>query len=145
MESTPLVVEAVRVLVVDDFRPWIDTVCSMLSMQSNLRVIGQAADGMEAVAKVRDLRPDLIIMDIGLPSLDGIKATIRVLELAPDAKIIFLTQHRDPEIVRAALGTGAQGYVVKSDAMAELLLAVEGVLSGEKFLSESAKGAFRKT
>jgi CheY-like chemotaxis protein len=140
MGFNPSPVAVSRVLIVDDYEPWRSKICSMLSTQANVKVVGQAADGLEAIQKVRELLPDLILMDIGLPILNGINTAMRVLEFAPQTRVLFLSQHSDPEIVAAALGTGAQGFVVKSDAGAELLSAVEGVLRGEVFLSEKIKG-----
>jgi DNA-binding NarL/FixJ family response regulator len=140
MDATPLAVPAVRILLVDDFEPWRRTIFSILSVQQYLHVVGHAADGLEAVQKVSELKPDLILLDISLPSLDGIKAATCVFKVFPHIKIIFLTQHRDPGIVRAALSTGAQGYVLKSDAGTEILSAVEGVLRGDQFLSSGLDG-----
>ncbi len=139
MDSTPLAVTAVRILVIDDFEPWRNTICSMLTAQDNLCVVGQAADGLEAVRKANLLNPDLIFLDISLPLLDGIKAATRIFQLRPDTKIIFLTQHSDPEIVRAALNTGAHGYILKSDAGMELLSAIAGVVRGDLFLTRELK------
>lgn len=136
----PIATAAWRVLVVDDYGPWRSTICSMLSTQTNVKVVGQAADGLEAVEKVRELLPDLILMDVGLPVLDGINTAIRVREMAPETRVLFVSQHSDPEIVAAALGTGAQGFVVKSDAAVELLSAVEVILRGESFVSGKIKG-----
>jgi DNA-binding NarL/FixJ family response regulator len=140
MELNPIAAVVTRVLVVDDYGPWRSTICSMLSTRTNVKVVGQATDGLEAVEKVRQLLPDLILMDVGLPVLDGINTAIRVREVAPEVRVLFLSQHSDPQIVAAALGTGARGFVVKADAEAELLSAVEGVLRGESFLSGRIRG-----
>src|SRR5687767_5057885 len=105
-----------RVLVVDDHESWRSHVSSALQKNLQCQVIGQAADGLEAVQKAERLRPDLIVLDIGLPTMNGIAAARRILTSAPDAKILFLSQHLSPEVVQAALDTGACGYVVKSDA-----------------------------
>lgn len=90
---------------------------------------------MEAVQRAEELQPDLILLDIGLPSLNGLEAANRIRQLAPGAKILFLTQINDKDIVREALSTGAQGYILKIDAGRELLPAVAGVLGGDDFVS----------
>jgi DNA-binding NarL/FixJ family response regulator len=100
---------------------------------------------LEAVEKVKEMKPDLILLDIGLPNLDGVRAASRIRHAAPDAAIIFVTQHDDHEIVRAALSTGARGYVLKTDAGSELLPAVEEVLRGADFVSSGIDWALAKT
>jgi DNA-binding NarL/FixJ family response regulator len=126
---------AVRILVVDDFEPWRQQVCSMLQTQPEFQVVAEAADGLEAVQKAQKLKPDLILLDIGLPDLDGLEAANRIRQVARDTAIVFLTQNSDKDVVRAALSTGAQGYVLKIDAGRELFTAVEGVLGGDDFVS----------
>ena len=126
---------SVRVLVVDDYGPWRQQVCSILQTRPELSVVAEAADGLEAVQKAQELNPDLILLDIGLPNLDGLEAAKRIRQAAPDARIIFVTQNRDKDLVRAALSTGAQGYILKTDAGSELLPAVAGVLDGDDFVS----------
>ncbi|MGA7768373.1 MAG: response regulator transcription factor [Candidatus Sulfotelmatobacter sp.] len=130
----------VRILLVDDFEPWRRQVCSILGARPELRVIAEAADGLEAVQKAQKLKPELIVLDIGLPSVDGLEAATRVRQFSPNTKVIFLTQNSDREIVRRALRTAAQGYVLKTDAGSELLAAVAAVLSGDQFLSSGVKG-----
>jgi DNA-binding NarL/FixJ family response regulator len=125
-----------QILVVDDFLPWRRFVASMLQVQPRLRIVGEASDGVEAVQKARELEPDLILLDIGLPMLNGIEAARRIRELSPKSKILFLSEHRSWDIVEEALQTGGGGYVVKSDAGRELLSAVEAVLQGELFVSD---------
>ena len=126
---------SIRVLVVDDFEPWRREVCSILQTQLELLVVAEIADGLEAVQKAKELQPDLILLDIGLPNLDGLEAANRIRQVASGAKILFLTNNRDKDIVRAALATGAQGYVLKTDARGELLPAVARVLGGDDFVS----------
>jgi len=112
----------------------------MLQTRPELHVVAEVGDGLEAVQKAKELQPDLILLDIGLPSLDGLEAANRIRQVAPDAGIIFLTQNSDKDTVRAALSTGARGYVLKTDAGTELLAAVAAVLSGGHFLSSGVKG-----
>ena len=104
------------------------------------RVIAQASDGSEAVQKAEELKPDLIVLDIGLPKLNGIEAARRIREHSPSCKIVFLSQNNDHDIVRAALSTGGLGYISKTDASRELLPAVDAVLRGKQYVSGSLKG-----
>ncbi len=99
-----------------------------------MQVICEASDGLEAVAKAEQLTPDLILMDIGLPRLNGIEAARQILEFAPTAKIIFLTQEISAEVVQEALQLGACGYVLKSRAGNDLPEAIDAALRGEQFV-----------
>ena len=130
----------IRVLIVDDFENWRRQVHSLLQARPAWQVIAEASDGSEAVQKAEDLKPDLILLDIGLPKLNGIEAARRIRQRSPSSKIIFLSQNSDLDVVRAALGTGALGYVLKTDAGRELLPAVDAVLRGKQFVSSSLKG-----
>ena len=125
---------SVQVLVVDDYEPFRQFVCSTLGKIPGLRVVGQASDGVEAVRKAEELQPDLILMDIGLPSLSGIEAARRIRKLAPMSKILFLSQETSGDVVQEALRLGAPGYIVKVHAGSELLAAVEAVLQGQQFV-----------
>jgi len=127
--------QSFRVLVVDDFGPWRRLMCDILQERSNLQIISEATDGMEAVQKASELQPDLIILDIGLPTLNGIEAARRIRNLAPNSKILFLSENYSGDIARGALSTGGHGYVIKSDAGIELLAAVDAVLLGKQFIS----------
>ena len=130
----------VRILVVDDHEPFRRFVSSTISEQTNLKVIGEGQDGLEAVHQAEALRPDLILLDIGLPRLNGIEAARRIGELVPNARIIFLTQESSPDLVREAFSLGAWGYVVKVLAGDELLSAVESVMQGKQFCSNGLDG-----
>jgi DNA-binding NarL/FixJ family response regulator len=124
-----------RILVVDDYEYWRRRVCSILKQERGWQVIAEAADGTEAVQKAEELQPDLILLDIGLPKRNGIEAARLIRRLAPNATIIFLSQESSADVVEEALSTGASGYVVKSDASAELLAAVEASMRCKKFVS----------
>lgn len=124
----------VRILVVDDYEPWRRFIASTLQKRPDLQIVGEGADGMEAIEKTQELQPDLILLDIGLPRLNGIKAALRIRECAPKARILFFTENSSPDIAEEALRTG-DGYIVKAGAAQELLPAVEAVLRGCKFVS----------
>jgi DNA-binding NarL/FixJ family response regulator len=129
----------IRVLVVDDFENWRRQVRLVLQARPAWHVVAEASDGSEAVQKAGDLKPDLILLDIGLPKLDGIEAAIPIRQRSPSSKIIFLTQNNDLDVVRASLDAGAVGYVRKMDAGRELLPAIDAVLRGKRFVSSSFK------
>jgi DNA-binding NarL/FixJ family response regulator len=131
-----------RILVVDDYEPWRRFVSTTLQKQPELQIIGEVTDGLQAVQKAEQLQPDLILLDIGLPTLNGIEAARRIRELSPKSKILFVSENRSWDIAKEALRTGAGGYVVKSDAAAELLPAVNAVLGGKRFVSASLAGNY---
>ena len=126
---------SIRVLVVDDYRPWRRHICSVLRTRTEIQVIAEISDGLEAVQKAQELRPDLILLDIGLPSLSGLEVARRIRELSPKSKVLFISQETSTDIVLGALATGAAGYVVKADASGELRTALSAVLRGEKYVS----------
>jgi DNA-binding NarL/FixJ family response regulator len=125
----------IRALVVDDFQPFRQFVCSTLEQIPGLQIIGEASDGLEAVQKAEKLRPDLILLDIGIPTLNGIEASHRISKLVPSATVLFLSQENDADVVETALSNGARGYVLKLDLDQDLLPAVESVLRGQRFIS----------
>ena len=126
-----------RVLVVDDYESWRSFASRSLRKNPKLQVVSEASDGLEAIQKAQDLQPDLILLDIGLPTVNGIEAARRILQYAPETKILFASQESSSDIVQEALRTGARGYVLKSTAATELLPAVEAVLQGKQFVSVS--------
>ena len=112
----------------------------MLRARTDLQVIHEASDALEGIQKIQELQPDLILLDIGLSRLNGIDAAKRIQQVAPSAKVIFVTQNTDTEVVRAALNNGAKGYVLKMDTGSELVPAIEAVLRGQKFVSRRLQG-----
>jgi len=128
-------VTALRILLVDDFEPYRRFVLSELAPQPEFEVIGHAEDGLEAVQRAEELQPDLILLDVGLPALNGIEAGRRIRQVSPNSKILFLSQESSPDVVEEALRLGAQGYVLKSDAASELISAIETLRQGKQFVS----------
>ena len=126
----------IRVLVVDDYKDWRSLVRSLLVMRPEWEIVCEASDGLEAVLKAEELKPDLILLDIGLPKLNGIEAARRIRKLVPESKILILSQERDADVAQELIGRlGVSGYVVKACARTELLAAVEAVLQGKPFVS----------
>jgi DNA-binding NarL/FixJ family response regulator len=125
----------VRVLVVDDYEPFRQFIRSTLLKKPTLQIVGEASDGLEAVQKAEELKPDLILLDIGLPTLNGIEVARRLRTLAPESKIIFVSQESSLDVMQSALSSGAWGYVVKAKAESDLLAAVKAVLLGKHFIS----------
>src|SRR5271154_2818323 len=117
----------VRVLVVDDYEPFRRFVCSTLAKKPELQVIGEASDGLEALHKAEELKPNLVVLDIGLPTLNGIEVARRIRKLCPECKILFMSQGSSVDVAQAAFSLGARGYVVKAHAGSELTAAVEAV------------------
>jgi CheY-like chemotaxis protein len=129
-----------RILIVDDYEPWRRFATSALQNQPGLLIVGEAADGLRAVEQARELHPDLILLDISLPTLNGIEAARRIRQHSSNPRILFCSQNLSPDIAEKAFGTGAAGYVVKSDAASDLLPAVTAVLQGERFVSRRFAG-----
>lgn len=126
-----------RVLVVDDYELWRRFASTAIQKLPGTQVLAEACDGLEAVQLAQQLQPDLILLDIGLPTLNGIEAARKIRDCSPSSKIVFVTENRSLDIADEAFRTGASGYVVKSDAGSELLPAVNAVLQGKQFLSAS--------
>ena len=132
------------VLVVDDFKPFRVLVSSLLQNRSDLKIIAEGSDGLEAVQKAKELHPDLILLDIGLPKLNGIAAARQIREAAPNSKILFLSQETSPDVVQEAIALGALGYVAKAKAGTDLLKAIEVVLLGKQFIGSGLGGSGKR-
>lgn len=136
---------SVRVLVVEDYESWRRYFSTLLPKHEGLQVVGEAADGLEAVQKAEELQPDLILLDVGLPTLNGIEVARRLRRVSPASRILFVSETRSADVAEEALNAGAGGYVLKSDADSELLPAIRAVLEGKRFLSASLAGQFLVT
>ncbi len=128
----------VRVLVVEDNEPFRRFLCSALGAKPELQIVGKVGDGLEAVQKAEELQPDLVLLDIGLPGLNGIEAGRRIRRLSPKSKILFVSQESSTDFVQEALRLGALGYVVKAHAGSDLMVAVESVLRNKQFVRARA-------
>jgi DNA-binding NarL/FixJ family response regulator len=131
---------SIRILIADDHEDWRRQVRLLFQARPEWQVIAEASDGSEAVQKAEELKPNLILLDIGFPRLNGIEAALRIRKLSPSSKILFLSLQNSLDVVQAALSTGARGYVHKTDAQSELLAAVDAVLRGKQYVSSSLRG-----
>ena len=133
-----LTIMAIRILVVDDYKDWRDQVRLLLQARPEWQIICEVSDGPEAIERAEELKPDLILLDIGLPKLNGIEAARRIRQVSPDSKIAFLSADNSSDTVQVALGTGAAGFIHKARARSELLPAIDAVLRGGQFVSNTS-------
>ena len=126
---------ALRILLVEDFEPFRELIRAILLEKPGLQIVEEAFDGLDAVQKAAELNPDLILLDIGLPTMNGFDAARLIRKLAPDSRILFVSQESSPLVVQEALSLGASGYVFKTRLATDLLPAVEAVLAGRNFVS----------
>ena len=124
----------VKILIVDDHEIMREGLCSLINNEPDMEVIGQAQDGREAVRLTNQLRPDVIVMDVNMPGMDGIDAARRIVNDIPDIKIIALTMYPKKSFVMEMLNAGASGYILKDDAFAELVKAIKTVMAGQTYL-----------
>lgn len=124
----------VRILVVDDFEPWRQAICSILAEDGDLKVVAESSDGLEAVQKSVELEPDLILLDIQLPKMNGLDAARQIRQTSPRTKIVFLSSYRCVDTMREALRLGA-AFVVKTDAARDLLPTLRAVIRNETLCS----------
>ncbi|MDR3553986.1 MAG: response regulator transcription factor [Syntrophobacteraceae bacterium] len=126
-----------RVLIADDQTIMREGLKMLLSSDPSFEVVGEAQNGIEAVNSVKSQKPDLVLMDLSMPIMDGVSATRRIKKLSPRTKILVLTVHRGEEHILSALKSGADGYLLKDATYKELALAVENIFSGKGYLSRS--------
>lgn len=134
-----------RVMVVDDHTIFRQGIVSLLNSVEGYEVIAESGSGAGAVDMAKDLQPDVIVMDVSMPDMDGIEASRRMKAARIDAEIILLTMHKGDELLEMALDSGIKGYILKEDAFSDLLYAIKAILRGEKFISNSLRKAERPT
>jgi DNA-binding NarL/FixJ family response regulator len=127
----------IRVVLADDHTVVRKGLCSLLNDEENMTVVGEAGDGRQALAIVQELNPDVLVVDISMPLLNGLEVTRQIKKLCPEVKVVMLTMHSTEEHVLQALRAGALGYVLKQAAPEELVLAIRAACRGEPFLSPS--------
>ena len=125
MAENPNDEKTLSILVADDLPEWRRLLQSILQARLNWQVVGEVCDGMEAVQRTAELRPDIVLLDIGMPLLNGIEAAQRIRQVSPSSRVIFVTQNDGRESRTAALAAGAEGYVLKASAARDLLPAIE--------------------
>lgn len=128
-----------RIMVVDDFAPWRRFLSTLLVVTPEWQISTEAVKGAEALEKAQELEPDLVLLDIDLPDMNGIEIARRLQAIAPNAKVIFLTAESSPEIVKAALSSGAAGYLLKSQVVGELLPALKSAFAGKRFIGKGIR------
>jgi len=131
----------IRVAVADDHHLVRQGICALLEKAGDIQVVGEASTGLEAVELVERLTPDVVVMDVSMPRLDGRQATERIKEIAPTVAVIILSIHADPILVQQFIKRGAKGYLLKRSIADELLLAVRAAIQGELFLSPAISDA----
>jgi DNA-binding NarL/FixJ family response regulator len=129
------VIKRTRILICDDHTLFVEGIKAMLRNESSLEIVGEARDGRQAVELVKELKPDLLLMDVSMPDMNGFDATQRVHELDPNIKVLILTMHDEEELVARCLEAGAAGYIIKDAPASQLLYAIEMVQKGERYLS----------
>lgn len=134
---------SIRILVVDDYGPWRRMVLTLLEDYSDCQIVDEAADGLEAIRKITELQPDLVLLDIGLPVMSGIETARRACAVSSSSKVLFVSANLALDVVQEALSTGAHGYVLKSDAAHELLPAIAAVVEGKQFMSARLASCFK--
>jgi len=123
------------VIIVDDYEPFRRFLSKTLQARADVQVVAEVSDGLEAVRKSEELQPDLIVLDLGLPTLNGIEAARRIRKVSPHTKILVVSQESSLDVIEEAFNSGAMGYVVKTQAARDLLAAVEVVSQGGRFVS----------
>lgn len=133
--------QKIRVLIADDHAVLRDGLHALLNMHEDMEVVGEAGDGLEALEKITELRPDIVLMDIAMPRLGGLEATLEVRQRKLPTKVLVLTQYDNREYIFQMLKAGAAGYILKKAAGTELVTAIRAVHAGETFLDPSAAKA----
>jgi DNA-binding NarL/FixJ family response regulator len=130
----------IRILAVDDYAPLQRFISEMFEREKDLKIVAMASGGWEAVQIAKALHPDVILMDVSLPEMNGIEATERVREVSPESRVLFLSEHMGRDVIAGAFAAGGMGYVLKSDLLHDLIPGVRAILRGERYLSRSLRG-----
>ena len=130
----------VKILVVDDALPWQRFVTTYFETKTEFKILTVAADGLQAVQKAHELRPDVILMDVSLPGMNGFEATREIRKISPNSKILFLSALGDSAIVQEAFSAGGSGYVLKQDSGMDLIPGIRAILLDQQFVSRSLMG-----
>lgn len=133
--------DKIKVLVVDDHAILRDGIRALLALQDDIEIVGEAAEGKEAIEKARELEPDVIVMDLAMPGMDGLEATRRIRKKNPSVRVLVLTQHDSKEYILSAIKAGATGYIPKRALGSELITGIRTVCQGDSFLYPSAAAA----
>ncbi len=133
--------DKIRILIVDDHAILRDGIRALLNLYDDIEIVGEASEGNEAIEKARELVPDVVVMDIAMPGMDGLEATRRIIKKNPTVKILVLTQYNNKEYILSAIKAGAAGYVPKRALGSELVSAIRAIYRGDSFLYPSAATA----
>ena len=136
--------DKIKILVVDDHAIMRDGIRALLGLHDDIEIVGEASEGKEAIEKAGELAPDVIIMDIAMPGMDGLEATRRIIKKSPKVKVLVLTQHDNREYILSAIKAGTAGYVPKKALGSELVSAIRTVCKGDSFLYPSATSTLIK-
>ena len=131
----------IKVLIVDDHALMRDGISALLNVNDDIEVIGEASEGKEAIKKMAELKPDVVVMDIAMPNMDGMEATRQIVKVNREVKVLILTQHENKEYVLSAIKAGASGFVPKKALGSELVSAIRSVYRGDSFLHPSVATA----
>ena len=130
----------IRVLLVDDHAIMRDGISALINLQDDIEIVGEASEGKEAIEKARELVPDVVIMDISMPEMDGLEATRRIKKKNPSVKVLVLTQHDNREYILSTIKSGSDGYLPKRALGSELVAAIRAIHQGHSFLYPTAAG-----
>lgn len=132
--------EKIRVFLADDHKILRESLVILLSQKENIQIVGEAGDGQEAYQKITELKPDVAVLDISFPRLNGLDLAVRLKNELPEVRTVILTMHKTEEYVTKALCSGVRGYVLKDNALEELIECIETVSKGKMFLSQDVTG-----
>jgi CheY-like chemotaxis protein len=131
--------KAIQTLVVDSFEPFRNLTCSALKERAGVKVVGEAADGLEALRKFEELQPNLVMLDLDLPKLNGLEVAKAIRHSSSECKIVFLTLDTDQQVAQESFISGANAYLIKTNIMSELCIALEEIFSGRRYLSDKVE------